>query len=146
MKSVATLATCFVFLASGVTLAVDIPDPDLSYATTNCPFGHTCVVYNDLEGLGNRFDQARLSNGQIVDARIRVFLVNHVGVPIVGLPAEDMWLETSTDGLAYHPGGTIADGPSDANGVGQWLEPLAAGGCSIGETTHVMALATYIGP
>ncbi len=68
--------------------------------------------------------------GQWEDATITVTLINWSQEPFVGLPAEDLWLESSAYGLVTCAGGAIADGPSDANGVMTFSGPLSGGGFS----------------
>lgn len=124
----------------GATFAVatDIPDLDLSYYQTAAT--EPVSIFTVPDGQGNGFDAAFAFDGAVMDATITLHLVDAQGVPFSGYPAEDMWLETTQDGLAPCPGGSIADANTDANGMTQWQEPLAAGGYTdpVNELTIVM--------
>ena len=129
-KSLGWLACALIVVATfgGTASAVttDVPDLDLSYYVTAAT--EPVSVFTVPDGQGNGFDTAFAYGGVTMDATITLYLVDMNGVPFVGYPAEDMWLETTEGGLASCPGGTIADADTDANGMTQWQEPLAAGG------------------
>jgi hypothetical protein len=147
MRSISLLIVVTMALVA-VGAQADVPiDPEFSYVSTTCPGGpfNPCVVYNRLDGTGRGFDDARLANGMIVDATIRLEAIDVYGNPIVGLPAEEMWLETTGGGLVYPAGGTIADQPTDQFGQTLWREPLQAGGCSLGWETVVRVQGWAIG-
>ncbi len=91
------------------------------------------VLYNRPDGQGHAFTEARLGPGLIVNATAHLLVVDPFGNPVANLAAEDLWLETTGGGLVFSAMGTIADGPTDSNGQAQWQQPLAAGGCSVGE-------------
>ena len=119
------VAAAFGGAASAVT--TDIPDPDLSYYETAAT--EPVSVFTVPDGQGNGFDAAFAFGGAVMDATITLHLVDAMGAPFAGFPAEDMWLATTQGGLApCPPDGSIADAATDANGMTQWQEPLAAGG------------------
>jgi hypothetical protein len=66
--------------------------------------------------------------GGVVSGVIWVELIDDFLEPVVGYPAEDMWLDSVGGNFAFVQPGTCADGPSDAEGLVAWREPLAAGG------------------
>jgi hypothetical protein len=76
-----------------------------------------------------------------VDATITLTLKDYYDDPVVGAPAEDLWLETTRSGLVHCAGGTTADGPTNELGQTTWSHSLRAGGYSdrqAGELTRVM--------
>ncbi|MEZ4388206.1 MAG: hypothetical protein R3D98_11645 [Candidatus Krumholzibacteriia bacterium] len=90
------------------------------------------------DGGGRSFTAAHAPGGLLVDATVALSLADYSGNPIVGYPAEDLWLITSAGGLAACPLGTSADGPTGSDGRTRWTQPLRAGGHSLGETLHVV--------
>jgi len=70
-----------------------------------------------------------------VDATITIQLTDH-GVPVPGVPAEDIWLEGGWSSLPAHPFapclpcGGCADQATDINGVTTFSRRLAGGGTS----------------
>ncbi len=75
--------------------------------------------------------QARALGGvACVDATITLTLLDSFFDPVVGAPAEDLWLETTLSGLVLCPGGSIADSPTDSEGQTTWSRALRAGGHS----------------
>jgi hypothetical protein len=130
----------FMTIAMALSTAADVATSggiDNSYATI-APGGEGSVLYNRIDGAGYPFTAAHLPDGSVVDATITLTLLDDYGQPIPHHAGEDFWLDTSAGGLVYPAGGTIADGPTDENGQTRWRNPLAAGGCSVGETVHVM--------
>jgi hypothetical protein len=69
--------------------------------------------------------------GDVVSGVIWVQLIDDDNIPIVDYPAEDMWLVSHGGTFAFVHPGTCADGPSDAEGLVVWREPLAAGGMAL---------------
>jgi hypothetical protein len=113
--------------------------PDLSASTAEIDAAAAnASIYVLPNGAGSAFTEAFGSDGSSVDATITLTLVDTAGDPIFGYPFEDLWLETSADGLAFCEGGTAADVSTDINGQTTWTNPLAAGGNTIGETTQVI--------
>lgn len=92
------------------------------------PAGTTGWLLNCPCGDGSRLDQMRSQTGAVVNGVIWVQLIDDFQNPIVGYPAEDMWLEGIGGIFGFVHPGTCADGPSDAEGLVVWREPLAAGG------------------
>jgi hypothetical protein len=134
-RNTAQLIVTLTVLVAASLATADLPDPDLSTATIVTSGG---VLFVRPDGSGYAFDQAHLGNGTVVDATIVLYLVNALGGPWPGYPAEDLWLETTGAGLVHPAGGTIADGPTDAAGQTRWLQPPNAGGCTVGETVVVL--------
>lgn len=135
-KNTALVLVSAMVLAASVAVA-DIPDLILSTATI-LPAAEGSVVYNRLNGAGYAFTEAHLANGSVVNATITLTLVNSMGNPLPNHAAEDFWLETDGDSLVFPAGGTIADAATNAGGVTVWQQPLAAGGCTLGEGVVVL--------
>ncbi len=83
------------------------------------------------------FTEAYSPTGALVDATITLTLLDNDELPIENYPAADIWLETTLGGLVSCFGGSSPDSDTDENGQTRWVEPLHAGGCSVGETTVV---------
>jgi hypothetical protein len=137
-KNIALVLVSAMALAASVASA-EIIDYDLSTATI-ASGANGAVVYNRINGAGYAFTAAHLANGTVVDGTITLTLVNYLGNPLANRPAVDFWLDTSASGINYAPGGTIADGPTNASGQTVWQQPLPAGGCTLSETVVVFAL------
>ncbi len=147
MKSSLTLALVLVCLPLTQVHATDIPD--LNLCTATIPDGSDgAVVFVVPDGSGLSFAEAFAPGGSSVDATITLTLVNWAGDPIVDYPPEDIWLETSEDGLAGCAGGTSPDFVTDINGQTYWIDPLEAGGCSTGEElmVYVAGAPLYASP
>ena len=106
---------------------------DNSWVEVEFPLGTPVVLYNVPNGMGSAFTEAR-DLGGAVDATITLYLRDANNDPVVDFPAEDLVLEPSADFDSPCPGGTIADGNTDVNGMTQWVNPLFAGGWSEGST------------
>lgn len=106
--------------------------PDLSHCLTwmnyDGPEILTLMVVPD--GSGPQFTAALLPDGTTVDATIYLQVIDWFDVPVPMFPWEDMWLESEDGELVPCIGGTCADEDTDAAGMTQWIEPLAAGGYS----------------
>lgn len=87
-------------------------------------------MFNLPDGTGAPFSQAQLLGGTVVDATLRVQLLDGFYQPIAYFPAEDMWLESTDDGMVPCLGGSMADSNTDLQGWTVWAEPLNAGGSS----------------
>jgi hypothetical protein len=135
-KNTALVLVSAMALAASVAVA-EIPDLDLSTAVI-APAAEGSVLYNRLNGAGYAFTEAHLANGTVVNATITLTLVNYLGAPLANHPAEDFWLETTGGGLVFPANGTIADAATNASGVTVWQQPLAAGGCTLGEGVVVL--------
>ncbi|MBD3222782.1 hypothetical protein GF314_16245 [bacterium] len=104
------------------------------------PAAEPSCVFARPDGGGLPLTHAYAPGGAIVDATLTLSLVTSDGDPLVGLPAEDVWLMSTGSGLAPCGWGCLPDGPSDENGQMVWREPLLAGGHTVGESL-VIALA-----
>jgi len=112
--------------------------PDLNLSTATIPAGAAgASVFTLPNGGGVGFDAAFAAGAVVVDATITLTLIDTNGDPIFQYPFEDMWLETSADGLTYCANGTAADASTDINGITHWTNPVLGGGYSIGETVNV---------
>jgi len=113
-----------------------VPDLEVSSATID-PAANGASIWVLPNGTGAGFDEA-FAGGSVVDATINVILIDTAGDPIFLYPFEDLWLETSGDGLVACPGGTVADASTDAAGETTFSNAPLAGGNSFGETTLVI--------
>jgi len=108
-----------------------IPDPEYCYATSaNSEPVSICMIP---DGSGTGFEEAMLEGGASADATISVTVRDGLGSPIQDFPAEDVFLP-----IGYQcppvccPLGTIADGPTNADGMTTFTVPPRAGGSAIG--------------
>lgn len=92
------------------------------------------ALYNLPDGGGRALTEARLPDGTPVDATIVLHMLSESMDPVVGFPAEDVWLFDVDGGVVPCLSGTIADAPTDAAGDATWTRPLRAGGSSAGLT------------
>ena len=128
LRKLVGLLACTLILGTSFAMA-GVPDLQESTAAL-ATGGTTLVLYNQLDGFGNSFLQAKDINGDTYDATITLTVRDGAGAPVVNYPAEDMWL-LSRDGLLVPcPNGTAADFNTDTNGETTWATPLAAGGYS----------------
>jgi hypothetical protein len=104
--------------------------PDLGLSIAWMDYSGEVSLFVVPDGSGAAFTEAMAEWGYEVDATVNLQLFDWGGNPIEAYPAEDMWLEASDGGLIYCAGGTCADGPTDAEGIAQWVSPLHAGGHS----------------
>ena len=112
--------------------------PDLGLSTAVIPDGAAgASVFALPNGLGSSLDEAFADGGATVDATITLTLVDSNGDGIFLYPFQDLWLETSDNGLAYCNGGTDADASTDENGQTTWTNPVNGGGCSDGELVEI---------
>jgi hypothetical protein len=92
-------------------------------------------VYTLPDGSGDPLSNAYHWNGvpghapSRVNATIVLTLL-YFGEPVVGYPAEDMWLQTSHNGLVLCPGGSIADKNTDIYGMTTFSGPIFGGGAT----------------
>jgi len=97
-----------------------VPDPNLCTATSPGGAMYTCPT-GDGETLAS------------AGASILVTIVDSQAVPIAGLPAADIWVESAVAGdLTFCGSSNIADGPTDANGQTTISGNLAGGGFTQG--------------
>jgi len=85
-------------------------------------------VFVTPDGLGRSFEEAYLFGGAVTDGTITLRLYDGWGDLVVDYPAEDLWLATTLSGLIACPGGTIADGPTNEDGLAFWRNSPRAGG------------------
>lgn len=136
-----SLTLALLLLGSTGIAADNVPDMDLSTASIAADAdGANVFVVPD--GTGQPLTEARAPGGALVDATITLTLLDPWGNPISGYPPEDLWLETSGDGLVACSGGTSADHQTDNTGQTTWSTSLAAGGNSHGELVRVY-VASY---
>jgi hypothetical protein len=111
--------------------SAQVPDPDLSYATSATSEPVSLVMLPN--GSGNGFEAAQLYGGSIADATITVVLRDESGMPVVGFPAEDVFLICGdADDVPACAPGMVADADTDASGTTTFTQPLLAGGSGAG--------------
>jgi hypothetical protein len=113
-----------------------VPDLSNSFATI-ASSGATVLVCP--AGDGDRLDAAQDCIGGTVVATVTLNLFDIGFNPVAGYPAVDMWLQAN--GLVTCPYGSIADGPSDVNGMTTFSGTIYGGGCS-----NDASLNVYINP
>lgn len=131
-----SFALCLFLLGATGVVASNLPDVNTSTATI-APEANGANIFVVPDGSGQPFTQAHAPGGALVDATITLTLIDTQGDPIYLYPREDLWLETSGDGLVPCTGGTIADHSTDVMGQTTWSHPLSAGGNSHGEVVRV---------
>ncbi len=132
-------------LCSGAFATEGIPEP--SFCTVHMLDGASLSValYNLPNGSGSAFVDAQImGDGAVVDATIELTVVDSQGAPVVGFPAEDMWLASTNGGMVPCIGGTTADQDTDSLGVTFWAAPLLAGGSDAG-TCDVVISGSVVG-
>ncbi len=102
------------------------PDITLSAAWTAATVPVSIAVMPD--DTSTPLTEARAYGGAITDATITVEVLDNTGTPIVGMPPEDVWLESTGGGFVHTPGGSLADGPTDSVGRTTFSGPLSGGG------------------
>ena len=90
------------------------------------------------DGSGPDFTEAQSAYSGTFDASISLLFLDGLGIPVSGFPAEDMWLVSDDSGMVSCPGGTIADGPTNATGQATFSRAMKAGGWSNGLTLLVV--------
>lgn len=133
MKKCGVLAGLVTMLATGAALACEgtgLPDLDLCVVTWHAGSGTTATLLVVPDGSGAPLTAARRPDGMLVDATIELLMVDACGDFIFNFPSEDLWLESTDDGLALCAGGSVADHNVDRQGRTVWTQPLRAGGHS----------------
>jgi len=104
--------------------------PDLDRSIISQTFEGLATLLNIPDGSGSPVTEARTADGTVVDATIHLTIITFCNgdEPVVGFPAEDMWLESMGGGMVPCIGGTTADYATDQDGHTQWSLPLMAGG------------------
>lgn len=138
-----SLTLAMVMLGTAGVAVGGIPDLSLSTATI-APEANGASVFVVPDGSGQPFTEARAPGGAVVDATITLTLIDTQGDPIFLYPREDLWLETSLDGLVSCDGGASADHATDVDGRTTWSQPLGAGGNSDGEVVHVYIAGAHL--
>ena len=69
-----------------------------------------------------------VESDDLPDVEIRVYLRNCAGIPLVGVPAQEIVLYRSS--LCLCPGGNIADAATDVNGCTTFTGTIRGGGCT----------------
>jgi len=114
-----------------------IPDMWESTASIDYQGPGPVVMFNVPNGSGSAFTDARDPFG-LVDATITLTLRDSSGDPVANFPAEDVWLEI--DSVCPCALWTMmANVNSDAAGMMYWVNPLFAGGWSLGPTVVVVS-------
>lgn len=119
-----------IFLCSA-SLALAQPEEYFCRLWSALPAGSIGFLANCPCGDGDRLDQMRNQTGGIVSGVIWVEILDDSLNPVVGVPAEDLWLDDNGGSFAFVHPGTCADGPTDDAGQTTWREPLAAGGVAL---------------
>ena len=122
LASIVVLSCAFITVPSQAQL-------ELCYA--ECATSDQVSIFTTPDGLGNTFLQAYLYGGVETDATITLHMIDQWGNPIANYPREDLWLETTLDGLVGCIGGTNADSATDENGETHWQNALHAGGQTV---------------
>jgi len=95
--------------------------------TAYCVTNTDVLIFCELDGTGASLDSAVDGNGNIVDATIVAEMVHwSLGDPLVGIPAEDVWLESVSFNYCSSP--LSPNGPSDADGYMFFTGTLSGGG------------------
>ncbi len=128
----AALMAVLLLCLGGLALADDPvtdwgPDPMFS-SVIMANGGEAVSLFVTPDGSGRALTEAYAFGGYSVDATVTATLVDYGGMPITNFPAEDMWLEPTTDGLVLCVGGSVADGNTDSSGRAYWSGPILAGG------------------
>lgn len=125
--------------------AENIPDLDVVIIQSA---GESISLFCLPDGTGRAFSEAQTQSGAVTDATLSMVLLNN-GTVVVGFPAEDIWLESWNGTMAICPGGTIADGNTDAIGQTKWQTPLLAGGATdraAGQGVDIVVNGTQFSP
>lgn len=136
-RKLVALFSISLVIAVTVSAYANIPDMEMSTASTAVGDGVTPFMFNLPNGQGSSFAQARVADG-VVDATITLHVRDSVGEPVTWLSAYDMWLETEvtagSGNFAACTMGTTADFNTNAAGLTRWAAPLRAGGWSSART------------
>lgn len=115
-------------LLPAAVAAQPLPDPQLS--TLEIASAGRLVLRVHPDGGGPAFGAAYAEAGGSADATLTLQVLDAVGAPVVGYPAEDLWLQSLDDGLAACGAGAglPPDHATDAAGMTTWSTPPRAGG------------------
>jgi hypothetical protein len=84
-------------------------------------------VYTIPDRSGDPLNNCYLYGGARTDATITLEVTDESGNPISGVPAEDMWMETTLGGLHLCTNGSIADDATNAAGLTTFSQAVAGG-------------------
>jgi hypothetical protein len=130
---VLVLFVCVLTLGLASIAMANVPDLSTSTAATAYHTGggtDALSLFVLPNGAGAPFNLARDAAGLVADGTVTLFLRNSVGGGIENFPAEDLYLSSVDGGLIACVDGTIADAPTDVNGMTVWALPVNAGGYS----------------
>lgn len=127
MKNCAILAVLLLLSVSSAGAVIWDPYVNVDYAYEG---DETLTLFNLPDRTGSPFTEAHLPDGTIVDATLRIQLMDGADTPIPFFPREDIWLESADDQMIPCIGGTCADVDTDENGWTYWVMPLGASGFS----------------
>lgn len=131
--------------ANGAAGATEVPDDEWEHYLMFSVLVHLdagaegASLFTRPDGQGQPLTHAYAAGGAPVDATITATFHSPEGEPLVGIPGEDLWLASSSGGLAACADGTLADAPTDELGNAYWRQPLRAGGHTVGESLRVVA-------
>lgn len=131
---VAAVAATILLVAWTGAAPADPGIPDLGNSHAEMATDSEVSLFSVPDGSGDAPTACYLLGGDRVDATITLTLLDWNDLPIYRFPAEDMWLEAADGGLILCPGGSCADGDTDAQGRATWTMPLRAGCSGIGTT------------
>lgn len=115
----------------------DVPPLNNSFATTAAT--EPASVYSLPNGEGDSLTACYAFGGGRLDATITVFVRDGNDDPVYLYPAEDIWLADECC-LVICPAGTIADSPTDTDGVTTITGPFLAGGSTQEDVGGAMVL------
>lgn len=130
LRKITGLAVCALIIGSAALAVAGVPDLQQSTAVRAYAGIETVSVYSLPNGGGRAFTAAFLPGGSAADATVTLTLRDGLGVPIVGFPFQDMWLESADNGMIPCGGNATANQNTDEFGVTFWTNPLFAGGQS----------------
>jgi hypothetical protein len=79
---------------------------------------------------GYAYSAAQVFGGTYTDATIEVYIRDGAGLPVAGVPADDIYIDHT--GLVWCPDGNIADFDTDPTGYTEFALPSCGGGCATG--------------
>ena len=126
MKLYAILVTCLLLVGVTHSSLTSAQWPD------NCSFATLATEQVSVYILPNGQGQPLVScfnfGGILIDATITLTLRDQLMNPIVGYPAEDMWLEFDSGEIIICLAGSIADADTDVNGQTTFSGSINGGG------------------
>lgn len=141
------VGSAMVALGEGQAQAQVAGCPDINFSmVVQDIFGDTALLILP-DGSGPPLTSAYRSDRVQMDASITLTLYSSCPPTgaMVDYPAEDMWLESTSGSLVFCAGGSIADGPTDAQGITTWTGPLSGGGWDSGSLMIFLATGDALG-